>query len=107
MWLNRFTNYLLSHRYQTMALVFLSTFVPIVGVVGILIAALVTLRKGVFQGAIFTIAASLPYIISFFVSTYKTTTTTMLLVMGVAVGVAVLSNLLTWVFAIMLRRQMK
>src|SRR3990167_108333 len=102
MWLNRFTNYLLSHRYQTMALVFLSTFVPIVGVVGILIAALVTLRKDVLQGAILTLLAALPYVICFYVT--RKHETAVPIVVWAAVGVAVTSNVLTWVFALMWRR---
>lgn len=103
MWLQRYTNYLLQHRWQTIALAFAITFVPIVGIIGILIAALFTLCRGIVEGAILTIAATLPYVISFFLTGKQDATFP--LVVWAAVGVAVLSNVLTWVFAVMLRRQ--
>jgi hypothetical protein len=103
MWLQRFTNYLLRHRWKAIALTFAITFVPIIGIVGILIAALITLLQGVVFGAIFTAAATLPFIISFYIS--GTQGAALPLVVWAAVGVAVLSNVLTWAFAVMLRRQ--
>lgn len=103
MWLSRLTNYLLKHRWLTIALTFAITFVPVVGIVGILIAALVTLRKGVLEGAILTVAATLPFIFSFFATSNHDLSTVPLFVWA-AVGVAVLSNLFTWIFAVMLRR---
>lgn len=104
MWLQRFTHYLLQHRYPTIAFAFLITFIPIIGIFGILIAALVTLRKGIVEGAIVTVAASLPYVISFFVSVQDPSAAPFTL--WTAMGVAILSNVLTWVFACMLLRQM-
>jgi phage terminase large subunit-like protein len=103
MWLHRFTDYILQHRLKAMLFTFVITFVPVIGLVGILIAALVTLVKGVVEGAIFTAAATLPFIISFCLSGTSGAETP--LVVWAAVGVAVLSNVLTWVFAVMLRRQ--
>lgn len=104
MWLHRLTHYLLSHRWQAWLLVFASTFVPVVGVLGILYAALVTLQKNPSEGAYFTLAATLPYVISFyFTGSHEPAIPLML---WAAVGVAILSNLLTWVFAVMLKRQM-
>lgn len=102
MWLQRFTNYILNHRWQTIVLVFACTFVPVLGIVGILIATLVTLRKGVLDGAMTTIAATVPYLISFGLTGNQEGAIP--LVVWAAVGVAVLSNVLTWVFAVMLRR---
>ncbi len=103
MWLQRFTNYLFQHRWQAIALTFIITFIPVIGIIGILIAALVTLVTGVVEGAIFTLVATLPYIITFAFSSMGETMPP--LVAWAAVGVAVLSNVLTWVFAVMLRRQ--
>ena len=100
--LQRLTHYLLQHRYLTMLFVLLVTFVPLIGVIGILIAALVTLRKGVIEGARLTLAATLPYAISFYFSEKEEGT---LVVVWAAVLVAVLSNFSTWIFAVMLRRQ--
>jgi hypothetical protein len=103
MWLQRFTHYILRHRWQAVALTFISTFIPVVGIVGVLIAALITLIKGVAEGAIFIIAATLPFIITFAIT--GTGEQAPPLVAWAAVGVAVLSNILTWVFAVMLRRK--
>jgi hypothetical protein len=104
MLLKRLTEYLLNNRWQTVGLVFLVTFLPLVGIGGILIAAFITLRKGVVEGAIMTVAATLPYVASFFISGHHQDAAVPL-VLWAAVGVAVLSNLMTWVFAVMLRRQ--
>jgi uncharacterized protein YybS (DUF2232 family) len=105
MWLQRLTDYLLKNQWQTIGLVFLVTFLPLVGIGGILVAAFITLRRGVVAGAIMTVAATLPYLASFFISGHHEDATVPL-VLWAAVGVAVLSNLMTWVFAVMLRRQM-
>ncbi len=99
----RFTYYLLSKPIQAFILIFLGTFVPVVGVLGILIAALVTLRKSVIEGGVLTLAASLPYAIIFYFSDHYRSGVPV--VMWTTVGVAILSNVLTWVFAILLRRQ--
>lgn len=103
MWLQRFTHYLLKHRIKTVLLTFIISFLPIVGTLGILIAALITLFRGSRDGAILTAAATLPYLISFYVSGHHETTIP--LVIWAAVGVAVTSNILTYVFAVMLYRQ--
>lgn len=103
MWFRRFSQYLLNHRLVTIALAFFSTFIPIIGIIGILIATLVTLCKGVVEGAIVTIAATIPYIISFFIS--NNPREGMPSIVWIAISIAVISNLLTWVFAIMLRRK--
>lgn len=102
MWLQRLTNFLLKRRWQTLLLTFLITFVPIIGIVGILIAALVTLVEGIATGTLLTIAATLPYFISTFITSPPQGTIP--LVVWAAISVAVLSNLLTYAFAIMLRR---
>lgn len=101
MWLHRLTNYLLQHRWQSTLLAFLTTFVPIIGVLGILVGALFTLVQGIAVGAIVTIAATIPYIISFYF-THATPTESNFLLWGV--GIAVISNLLTYFFAVSLRR---
>lgn len=103
MWLQRLTDYLLKNRWQTIGIVFLMTFVPLVGIVGIVIAAFITLRKSVIEGAIVALAATLPYVASFFISGQHQEQA-MPLVLWAAVGVAVLSNVMTWIFAVMLRR---
>ena len=100
----RYTQYLLEHRLLAVLLTFGFTFIPVIGVLGILFAALVTLRKGMLEGAVMTAAATLPYVFSFIVASHDAGTQP--LVLWTAVGVAVTSNVLTWVFAVLLYRQM-
>jgi hypothetical protein len=102
--LKRFTDYMLEHRLRAVLLTFGFTFIPVVGMLGILYAALVTLRKGVAEGAVMTAAATLPYVFSFMLASHDPNA--LPIVLWTAVGVAVLSNVLTWVFAALLYRQM-
>src|SRR3990167_9971244 len=103
MWFKRFTKSLLQYRALAFALAFVSTFIPVLGIAGILIATLVTLRKSVVEGALLTIVTTVPYFISFYLA--GSHEATIPLVMWAAVGVAVISNVLTWIFAVMLKRQ--
>src|SRR3990167_7784927 len=103
MWLQRFTNYILYNRWQTIALVFFGTFIPIFGMIGILIATLVTLRKNIIEGAILVVAATVPYAISFYFSDHYHKAAP--IAMWAAISVAILSNVLTWIFAVMLRQR--
>jgi len=104
MWLQRLTSYLLEHRFRALLWVFFGTFVPVIGVFGIVIAGLVTLCKGAYQGILLTLAATLPYVMSVYFSGDLQAGQPLFL--WVAVAVAVISNLLTWVFAVMLRGHM-
>lgn len=101
--LYRLTAYLLKHRWQALLLTFVCTFIPVLGTLSILLATLVTLRKGIVEGAIFTLAAVLPYCISAYVSFGTPQPVPLIFVWG-AVGLIVVSNLLTWLFAVVLRR---
>lgn len=100
----RFTHYLLGHRLRAVLLTFVFTFIPVIGVLGILYAALVTLRKGIAEGLIVTVAATLPYVIIFMLTGHEPDM--LPIALWTAVGVAVMSNILTWVFAGLLYRQM-
>lgn len=100
--LQRFTQYLLTHRPQALFLTFALSFIPVVGVFGIVFAAFVTLTRGALEGAIFLIAATLADPILFYVSGSDATLS--VLAIWIGVGAATLSNVLTWVFALMLRR---
>lgn len=109
MWIQRFTKYILQHRLMALLITFASTstFIPIISALGILIAALVTLTKDIREGAIFTLAAILPYLIVLILtgttegSVLPSITTWSL----IGLGIPILSNVLTWVFAVMLRKQ--
>jgi hypothetical protein len=103
MWLKRYTHYLLQHRWVTLAITFLITFVPIVGSFGSLIATLVTVRKGVVEGAVLMLAATIPYGLSFYF-TASHEVNVVPAIAWVALSVTVLINVLAWVFAVMLRR---
>ncbi|TAK76923.1 MAG: hypothetical protein EPO11_03425 [Gammaproteobacteria bacterium] len=101
--LQRITNYLLTHRWQTVVLTFAITFIPVIGTLGILIAALVTLRKSILEGAMLAIAATLPYAMVFFLPGRLEPSAA--LVTWATMGVAIASNFFTWVTAVMLRKQ--
>ena len=96
----RLTNYLLAHRLLSLIGVVAITFIARVGVIGILFAGLVTLRKGILEGALFTAAATLPYLINFYFSNYPVAELSFLI--WAAVGIAILSNTFTWIFSSML-----
>jgi len=100
----RFTKYMLEHRLEAVLLTFGFTFIPVLGVLGILFAALVTLRKGPAEGAIVTVAATMPYVFSFMLASHDPNA--LPIVLWTAVMVAVVSNILTWVFASMLAWQL-
>ncbi len=99
--LQRLTNYLLSHRWQAVLLTFLITYIPVIGLGSILIAGLVTLCVGIFEGAVFTIAATLPYVFVFFSNSSQEAIP---LIIWATVILSISGNLLTWIFAVMLRR---
>src|SRR6187399_122837 len=101
--LERFTTFLLRNRWQTLLLVFAASFVPVIGIIGTLAAALVTLVKGIGEGAALMLVTTLPYILSIFV--LGNHDATLPLAAWAAVGVAVLSNTFTWIFAAMLHRK--
>ncbi len=103
MLIKRLTDYLLCHRQQALLLTFLVTFIPVVGVVGMVYAGFVTLVYGMVEGGIFTLAATLPFVISFLL--VKSNPEIPALIMWVAYGFPVLINLLIWGFAVMLVRR--
>lgn len=102
--LKQLTHYLLQHSLPAVLLTFGITFVPVLGSVAILYAGLVTLRKGIYEGAIMTFAATISYAFSFFFLKHAPGTETLMLWM--AVIVAVLINILTYAAACFLVRQM-
>jgi len=84
------------------------TLVALVGVIiiaicalfGIVFAALVTLTKSESEGALLTLIVTAPHFINFFLPGKSVS----LFMIWMGVGVAVASNLLTWAFAIVLKR---
>lgn len=102
----RFTHHLMGHRWQTVAFVFAISFVPLLNVMSILVAALVTLRKGILEGAIATIAASLPFLLGPILFKQNSSDQAQLLMLWAGIAFSVLTNILTWLFASMLYRGM-
>ena len=103
MLLRRFTDFILQNRLQAMGLAFVMAFIPIISGISILIAALVTLRKGVYEGALVAIAATLPCWIGFFaMPSISPAEAAAMAPLGV--GLITAGNFLTWMFAGILRR---
>lgn len=100
--LRRVTDFVLRSRYQAILAAFVLAFIPIIGSFSILIAAFVTLRKGVFEGALVLIAATIPNAIEYL--TYPPTTGDQVEIQLIALWVAIGSNVLTWGLAVVLRR---
>jgi len=98
--LQRITNYLLRHRWQAMILTFLITYIPVLGMASILIAGLFTLCVGALEGALFTLVATLPYALVFLSAKQEAIP----VVIWATVILTVIGNVLTWVFAVLLRR---
>jgi hypothetical protein len=101
--LGRITNYLLERRLHAMLAAFVLAFVPLIGSISILIAALITLRKGILEGGIVLIAATLPVLIEYFTHSIEIQSGYPLSMTELLMSV-VLINVLTWVFASVLQK---
>lgn len=97
------TNYLLRHRWQALILTFLITYIPVLGMASILVAALFTLCAGVFEGALFTLVATVPYLLIFLVSNTQEAEAFTMMTWAAAI-LTVTSNILTYAFTVLLRR---
>jgi hypothetical protein len=100
--LRRFTDFVLQGRIQACAIAFVLAYIPIIGSVSVLIPGLVTLRKGALEGALVFLAATAPYLLSYFGATQSATVQIDLALVAVVIVAA--SNALMWIFAIILRR---
>lgn len=127
--LKRYTEVLLQHDWLVVLLAFSSTMVGLyaarvmsslpllIGLAGLLfcvalntygivLAGLQTLMKGAFTGMLVMIAATVPYLTTlYFPAHNEVLLSTKTLWVWMGVGVAIASNLLTWVFAVMLKRR--
>lgn len=100
MLLRRFTDFILRGRLQAMGTAFALAFIPVVGSISILIAALVTLRKSAYEGALVFVVASIPLLIQYAVIPSESQTDTLVYMMAIMM----ISNLLTWFLAVLLRQ---
>lgn len=129
--LQRFTDYLLANRLRTVLLLVAISLMPSAGVsigvagkalsivytmcitigmmLGVLFAGFVTLRKGAFDGALMTAAVTVPTLLKFVIEMQGQGAALPSFVYWTLVSLALVwavSNLLTWIFAILLYRQM-
>lgn len=104
MLLRRITDFILQGRLQAMGTAFICAFLPLVGTVSVLIAALVTLRKGVQEGALVLVAATLPVLISYAGFPVDSAAASYTVSPANAVSFVVIINVLTWLYAVVLRR---
>lgn len=100
----QFTHYLLQHSYIAVLLTFSLSSIPILGSLAVIYAGLVTLRKGAFEGAIMTVAASIFYVLNFGIISPPPPTDA--IKVWAVVGIAILINVLTYVTALLLERRM-
>ena len=87
----------------SLVITFAISFLPVIGTLGILIAALVTLCKGLTEGFVFTIVAVLPYVIGVFFPGKTPDVILPIIILGIVGWVA--SGLFTWLFAAILYRK--
>jgi hypothetical protein len=99
--LRRFTNFILSGRAQAFGVAFVCAYVPLLGSISILIAGLVTLRKGAVEGALILCAATIPFLLSYYMTSTPVDQTD---IARMAIGTVVASNILVWLYAILLRQ---
>lgn len=92
--LRSFTNFIFHGRSRAIGISFILTFIPLIGTLSIVITGLVTLRKGAVEGLWVLIAATLPYFVLLPLQPLPLNLWIL--------GVIVVSNLLTWVFAALL-----
>ncbi len=97
--LRRFTDFILKNRLNAIGITLVCAFIPLIGSISILIAALVTLRKGMFEGAVLMMVSCIPYLVSYF--TYPSGGEIQLALDAVIIMLVI--NVLTWVFAVILR----
>jgi len=98
MLLRRFSDFILRDSLRAIGVALICTFIPLIGTLSVLIAGLVTLRKGAIQGALVFLAATLPLLLM-----YTTSSKHMDEMAMIVLGVILVSNVLTWILAVMLR----
>ncbi|MDX1900805.1 MAG: hypothetical protein SFW66_02215 [Gammaproteobacteria bacterium] len=101
MWFKRFTEYVLSSRIVSGVLAFVTSVIPLPGgSLGSLVAVLVTLRKGAYEGSLIFFAVLAASVLNYAMG--RTSATAQLLLIATVLTFAV--NLLTCLFAVVLER---
>lgn len=99
--LRRVTDFILQSRSRAFGVAFVCAYIPLLGSISILIAGLVTLRKGALEGAFILLAATAPFLLSYYMASTPADQAEMALI---AIMAVVLGNILVWLYAILLRR---
>ena len=99
MLLRRLTDYILASRMKGIGVSFISTLLPVPGL-GMLVASLVTLRKGAFEGSLVFCATIAATLLQYLLVT-KTPETAWLMSLGIQLGC--LLGFLTWLLVLVLR----
>jgi hypothetical protein len=99
----RFTDFILRGRTQAMVTAFVLGFVPVLGLISSLIATLVTLRKGIQEGALVFIAAVLPILLVFSSVPADQSPSTSISAFDIVVMIVTINGL-AWLSAIILGR---
>lgn len=97
------TDYILQSRLQAMGIAFVCAFIPLVGAISIVIAALVTLRRGMLEGSYVVLAACLPILIGYMMGVQANAMPDYPISLIDIVVILLASNILTWIFAVLLR----
>jgi len=101
MLLRRFTDFVLRSRLHAMGVAFAFSLMPLLGAsLGILVAALVTLRKGAFEGTLVLCATIAPYLLSYALSSPSSQPEMVMIATATIVAI----NVVTWLLALVLRR---
>ncbi len=99
--LRQLTDLLLKNRWNAIGAAFLLSLIRVVGgSISIIIVGLVTLRKGAYEGTLVFLASVLPFIINYIAYPVSSET----IVLFVATIIVIVINVLTWLFALLLRR---
>ncbi len=99
--LRQVTDFILQSRSRAFGVTFVCAYIPLLGSISILIAGLVTLRKGALEGAFILFAATAPFLLSYYMESPAADQVEVALV---AVVTVVATNLLVWLYAIVLRQ---
>lgn len=98
--LRRFTEFVLRSRLNAVLAAFLLSFIPLIGAsISILIATLVTLRKGALEGTIVLVASLAPFLINYMVAPVPADAHMLLIATLTVIAI----NILTWLLALILR----
>lgn len=99
--LRKVTDFILQSRSRAFGVAFVCAYLPLLGSISILVAGLVTLRKGVWEGAWILFAATVPFFLSYAMAAPSPDQVEMA---QIALAALVVSNVLVWLYAVILRQ---